>query len=171
MTVDPDAIGPPRLNRLRWAAVDTWVLTRRTLLHWSRQPVPVLLGLLFPVMTVLMLAYLFGGQMSLPGGGSYREFLLPGMFAMTMLFGIETTFAAITTDAARGVSDRFRSLPMTPSAVVAGRSAADMLPSVIGLGIMIASALVLGWRWHGTPAGVAQAVGLLLLLRFALIWA
>lgn len=171
MTLEPEAIATTRLGRLRWATVDTWILTRRTLLHWARQPAPVLLGLLFPVMTVLMFAYLFGGQMSLPGGGSYREFLLPGMFAMTMLFGIETTFAAVATDAARGITDRFRSLPMAPSAVVAGRSAADMLHSILGLGVMIACGLAVGWRWHGTLGSVALAVGLLLLLRLALIWA
>lgn len=157
-------------DRLRWAAVDSWILTRRTLLHWTRQPAPMLLGLLFPVMTVLMFAYLFGGQMSLPGGGSYREFLLPGMFAMTMLFQVETTFAAVSTDAARGVTDRFRSLPMAASAVVAGRSLADMLHSVVGLTVMVACGLLVGWRWHGTLAEAALAVGLLLLLRFALVW-
>jgi ABC transporter DrrB family efflux protein len=171
MRPEPEAIAATRLGRLRWATVDTWTLTRRTLLHWARQPAPVLLGLLFPVMTVLMFAYLFGGQMSLPGGGSYREFLLPGMFAMTMLFGIETTFAAVATDAERGITDRFRSLPMAPSAVVAGRSAADMLHSIVGLGVMIACGLAVGWRWHGTLGAVALAVGLLLLLRLALIWA
>jgi ABC-2 type transport system permease protein len=167
MTIHPEAIP----SRLRWAVADTWVLTRRTLLHWTRRPAPVLLGLLFPVMTVLMFAYLFGGQMSLPGGGSYREFLLPGMLAMTMLFGIETTFAAVTTDAARGVTDRFRSLPMASSAVVAGRSVADMLHSVAGLAVMVACGLAVGWRWHGALAGAALAVGLLLLLRLALVWA
>ena len=171
MKIEPEAMGPAVLSRLRWSAVDTWVLTRRTLLHWRGQPAPVILSLLFPVMTVLMFAYLFGGQMSLPAGGSYREFLLPGMFAITMLFGIETTFAAVIADAARGITDRFRSLPMAPFAVVAGRSAADMLQSVIGLAVMIACGLAVGWRWHGTPAGVALAVGLLLLLRLALIWA
>jgi ABC-type multidrug transport system permease subunit len=171
MTIDAEATAATLLGRLRWAVADTWVLTRRTLLHWTRQPAPVLLGLLFPVMTVLMFAYLFGGQMSLPGGVSYREFLLPGMFAMTMLFGIETTFAAVSTDAARGVTDRFRSLPMASSAVVAGRSAADMIQSVLGLAVMIGCGLAVGWRWHGTLGGAALAVGLLLLLRLALIWA
>jgi ABC-2 type transport system permease protein len=171
MTIGPEAISTALPGRLRWAAVDTWILTRRTLLHWTRRPSPVLLGLLFPVMTVLMFAYLFGGQMSVPGGGSYREFLLPGMFAMTMLFGIETTYAAVATDAARGVTDRFRSLPMASSAVIAGRSVADMLHSVAGLAVMIACGLAVGWRWHGTLGSAALAVGLLLLLRFALVWA
>src|SRR5687768_899960 len=125
------------IDRLRWAIVDAWTMTKRDLLHWARQPFQVILGLLFPVMIVLLFGYLFGGGMSLPGGGNYREFLMPGMFAMTMVFGIETTFAAVTTDAARGVTDRFRSMPMAAPAVLVGRAAADMLNSILGLAIMI----------------------------------
>jgi ABC-2 type transport system permease protein len=156
--------------RLRWAAADGWTLTRRTLHHWANQPAQVVIGLLFPIMVVLMFAYLFGGGMAVPGGGSYREFLLPGMYAMTMVFGIETTFAAISTDAARGVTDRFRSLPMSGSAVVVGRTAADLLQSVLGLAVMIGCGLAVGWRAHRGAALALAACGLLLLLRFALLW-
>src|SRR6184192_3713851 len=96
-------------DRLRWAIRDAWIITQRDLIHWIRQPVQLIVGLLFPVMVVLLFGYLFGGGMAVPGGGNYREFLMPGMFAMTMIFNIETTFASITTDAARGITDRFRS--------------------------------------------------------------
>ncbi|MEU9889051.1 ABC transporter permease [Sphaerisporangium sp. NPDC051017] len=157
-------------GRLRWALSDAWVITHRDLSHWARQPAQLVVGLLFPVMMVLMFAYLFGGGMVIPGGGDYREFLMPGMFAMTMVFGIEATFTAVSTDVSRGVTDRFRSLPMAPSAVVAGRSAADMLNSVAGLAVMIACGLAIGWRWHDGPGAALAAVGLLLLLRFALLW-
>lgn len=150
---------------------DGWILTRRTLAHWMRQPAPVILGLLFPVMTVLMFGYLFGGAMRVPGGGAYREFLMPGMYAMTMAFGLETTFTGISTDAARGITDRFRSLPIASSAVVTGRAAADMLHATLGLTVMIACGLAVGWRWHDGAARALAAVGLLLLLRFALLWA
>jgi ABC-2 type transport system permease protein len=158
------------LDRLRWAAVDGWTITRRDLDHWARQPAQVIIGLLFPIMVVLMFVYLFGGGMALPDGGSYREFLLPGMFALTMVFGIEATFAAVTTDAARGVTDRFRSMPMAGSAVVVGRSAADMLNSTVGLAIMVLCGLAVGWRWHNGAGAALLAFGLLLLLRFALLW-
>jgi ABC-type multidrug transport system permease subunit len=156
--------------RLGWVAADTWTLTRRTLLHWRGQPDQVLLTLLFPVLVVLMFGYLFGGQMVVPGGGGYREFLLPGAFALTMVFGLETTLAAVAADAARGITDRFRSLPMSASAVVTGRAVADLLHSLLGLAIMIACGLAVGWRWHAGPARALAAVGLLLLLRVALIW-
>jgi len=170
MTTTTPVIPRTRLDRLRWAVADAWTITLRDLLHWLRQPAPVVVGLLFPVMVVLLFAYLFGGAMSVPGGGDYREFLLPGMFALTMVFGIEATMVAVTSDAAKGVTDRFRSMPMAPSAVVVGRSTADMLNSTLGLAVLVACGLVVGWRWHGSLAEALLAVGLLLLLRFALLW-
>jgi ABC-type multidrug transport system permease subunit len=170
MTINAPMIPRTPIDRLRWAIIDAWTITQRDLTHWVRQPTQVIVGLLFPVMVVLMFGYLFGGGMAVPGGGNYREFLMPGMFAMTMVFGIETTFASVTTDAARGVTDRFRSMPMAPSAVVVGRSIADMLNSMLGLTVMIACGLAVGWRWHGSLGEAALAVGLLLLLRFSLLW-
>jgi ABC-2 type transport system permease protein len=152
------------LERLRWAVSDCWTMTLRDLSHWARQPGPVLVGLLFPVMMVLMFGYLFGGGMVIPGGGNYREFLLPGMFAMTMAFGIEATMVAVTTDAAKGITDRFRSMPMAPSAVVVGRAAADMLNSMLGLAVMIGCGLVVGWRWHNGFGRVVAAVAVRLAL-------
>jgi len=172
MTTDGPAVpAAPRtpLDRLRWAVADAWTMTGRDLAHWVRQPAPVLVGLLFPVMIVLMFGYLFGGAMSVPGGGSYREFLMPGMFALAMVFGLEATMVAVTTDAAKGVTDRFRSMPMAPSAVVVGRGSADLLNSALGLAVLVVCGLAIGWRWDdGTQA--LLAVGLLLLLRCSLLW-
>lgn len=158
------------LARLGWALADAWTITRRTLAHWVRQPGPVLIGWFFPVMIVLMFGGLFGGAIRVPDGGGYFEFLMPGMFTLTMLFGLEATMLGVTTDARKGVTDRFRSLPMSGSAVVLGRCLADMLNSVVALTIMIAAGLVLGWRWHNGLAAALAAVGLLLVLRFALLW-
>ena len=170
MTTDSPTLPTTPLDRLRWAVADAWTVTGRDLLHWARQPAPMVVNLLFPVLMVVMFGYLFGGAISVPGGGSYREFLLPGLFTLTMAFGIEATMIAVTTDAARGVTDRFRSMPMAPSAVVAGRSLADMLNSGLGLAVMLACGVLVGWRWHGSLGAAALAVGLLLLLRFALLW-
>lgn len=151
--------------------LDSWTLTRRTLLHWRNQPAQLALGLLFPVMVLLMFAYLFGGAMRVPGGGDYREFLLPGMFVLTMAFGLESTFQAVSTDASRGVTDRFRTMPISSAAVLTGRSVADMLGAAVGLAVLIACGLAVGWRWHHGFAGALAAVLLLLLLRCALLWA
>jgi ABC transporter DrrB family efflux protein len=158
------------MSPLGWALADGWTITRRNLTHWRRQPGQVVVGLLFPVLLVLMFAYLFGGGMTLPGGGDYREYLLPGMYALTMVFGIETTFAAVARDATRGVTDRFRSIPMARSGVVVGRSAADMLHAAAGLLVMIGCGLAVGWRWHAGAGNALLAVALLLWLRFAMLW-
>ncbi|GAB3458609.1 ABC transporter permease [Actinophytocola sediminis] len=157
-------------GRLRWAVADGWTITRRDLMHWVREPTPVIIGLLFPVMLVLIFGYLFGGAMDMPGGADYTDFLLPGMFTMTMVFGMEATMLAVNADAARGVTDRFRSMPMAPSAVVVGRCGADMLNSLAGLVVIVTCGVVMGWRAHGSPAATLGAIGLLLLLRFSMLW-
>jgi ABC-2 type transport system permease protein len=151
------------------ALADGWAITRRNLIHWTRQPGQVVVGLLFPVLLVLMFGYLLGGGMAVPGGGDYRECLLPGLFALTMLFGVETTFAAVAHDARRAVTDRFRSIPMARSGIVLGRGAADLLHAAAGLLVMILCGLAAGWRWHGGAAGAAVAVALLLWLRVAML--
>lgn len=158
------------MTALGWAVSDSWAVTRRDLIHWARRPGSVLVALLFPVLMVLMFGYLFGGGMTVPGGGDYKEYLLPGLFAMTMLFGVESTFTAVAVDAAKGVTDRFRVMPMSPSAVVAGRATADMMYSAVGLAVMLGCGAVVGWAWRGSLAAGLAAVGLLLLLRFALVW-
>jgi ABC-2 type transport system permease protein len=170
MTVTPVL---PRTIRSRagWAITDAWVITCRDLAHWRRQPGAVIANtLLFPVMIVLMFGYLLGGAMTVPGGGDYRDFLMPGMFAMTMVFGIGATLSAVSADAARGVTDRFRSMPMATSAVIAGRAAADMLNSAAALAVLTGCGFLIGWHPHRGTALALSALGLLLLLRFAFLW-
>jgi ABC-2 type transport system permease protein len=158
------------LARVTWAIADAWTITRRDLLHWQLQPGSVIMGWLFPVMIVLMFGLFFGGAIKVPENGSYFEFLMAGMFATTMLFNLENTFIAVTTDISKGVTDRFRSMPMSASAVVLGRCIADMLNSLVGLFIMVIAGLLLGWRWHAGLNAMLAAIGLLLLMRFALLW-
>ncbi|BAG19946.1 MULTISPECIES: ABC transporter permease [Streptomyces] len=153
-----------------WAVTDCWNITRRTLTHYQRHPSAVVWQLGFPILSVLLYGYVFGSAMKVPGGGDYREFLMPGMFAMTMAMGFMNTTVAVVTDAARGVVDRFRSMPMAPSAFASGRGAADLVVAAAELTILAVTALLMGWRAEGgVPAGLA-AFGLLLLLRFSLIW-
>ncbi len=170
MTVTP-VIPQTLRSRAGWAIADTWVITSRELAHWARQPGAVIANtLLFPVMIVLMFGYLLGGAITVPGGGDYRDFLMPGMFAMTMVFGIGATLAAVSADAARGVTDRFRSLPMATSAVIAGRAAADLLNSAAALAVLAGCGLAVGWHPHRGMTYALGAFGLLLLLRFGLLW-
>ena len=166
----PDRGGGGGMTALGWALADSWTIARRTLVHWRMQPGIVIFNWFFPVLMLLMFGALLGGAMDFPDGESYYELLVPGIFALAMLFGLEGTMTAVTTDAAKGVTDRFRSLPMSSAAVVIGRCIADMLDSAVTLLVLVATGLALGWRWHeGVPSALA-AFGLLLLLRFALLW-
>ncbi|MFD4235898.1 ABC transporter permease [Streptomyces sp. NPDC058542] len=165
-TTAPGPGGAPA--RFGWALADSWTMTRRELAHWARQPVAVLVNLVFPVMLLLMFTYLVGGGRGVDGDPT--EFLVPGMLALTMAFGLESTMLAVTQDLGKGVIDRFRSMPMVPGAVLVGRSAADMLQSTAALAVMTGVGYAVGWRWHHGAAAALGAFGLLLLLRFAMLW-
>ncbi|MFF9402844.1 ABC transporter permease [Streptomyces sp. NPDC014744] len=167
--VEPQAWGPAR-GRFHWALADSWNVARRTLTHYRRQPLAIVWQLGFPILSVLLYGYVFGSAMKVPGGGDYREFLMPGMFATTMALGFMNTAVAMVTDVGKGVVDRFRSMPMAPSAVCAGRGLADLLVAAAELAILVATALAIGWRAGDGPASAVGAFGLLLLLRFSLIW-
>ena len=138
------------------------------------EPAEVFLGLLIPIMMIFAFGYVLGSAMTVPGaepgGGGYREFLVPGMFVMTMLYGVASTATGVALDAEKGVIDRFRSMPMAPSAVVTGRSVADMLRALADVVLLVSCGLLVGWQWHNGFGQALAAVGLLLLLRLALIW-
>ncbi|MFJ1846733.1 MULTISPECIES: ABC transporter permease [unclassified Streptomyces] len=156
------------MSTMSWAVSDSWTMTRRELAHWARQPVRIVVGLVFPVMLLLMFNYLVGGGQGVDG--DHTEFLVPGMLALTMAFGLESTMLAVTQDLNKGVVDRFRAMPMVSGSVLVGRSAADMLQSAAGLAVMTGVGYAVGWRRHHGPAAALGAVGLLLLLRFAMLW-
>lgn len=147
---------------------DCWTMTRRELAHWARQPIVMVVGLAFPIMMLLMFGYLVGGGRGIEG--DYVDFLVPGMLTLTMVFGLEATMTAVTQDLNKGVIDRFRSMPMADGAVLVGRSAADMLQSAAGLLLMVGVGYAIGWRAHGGVGASVGALGLLLLLRFAMLW-
>lgn len=157
-------------ERLRWGVTDAWVVTKRDLTHWIRRPSQIISGLMFPIMSVLLFGYVFGSAMQVPGGGNYREFLMPGMFGQAMMFGAAVTMTAMVTDSERGITSRFRSMPMARSGVVVGRSLADMLNSALDLIVLVLCGLIVGWQWNGSFIAMLAALGLLLLLRFAMIW-
>lgn len=156
-----------------WALSDTWVVARRHLLRMSRRPDELLGTLLIPVMAIAMFGFVFGdalgAAMTVPGT-EYREFLLPGLLALTMAFGIGNTTISVAADVRGGVVDRMRSMPMSSVAVLAGRCLADLLTALVELAILIGLGLLLGWQWHGGLVAGLAAIGLLLLLRLALSW-
>jgi ABC-2 type transport system permease protein len=152
-----------------WLLTDSATLTRRYLTHLRHQPAELAGAIGFPILMVLMFAFLLGGMMDVPGG-DYRQALLPGLFTMTMLFGLSATMVAVVTDAQRGITDRFRSMPMSHAAVLVGRATADMVTSAVALAVLLLVGVAVGWRASGGPGAALAAVGLLLLLRFALLW-
>ncbi|MCT2587181.1 ABC transporter permease [Actinophytocola sp. S1-96] len=121
---------------------------------------------------VLMFVYVFGSAMNIDGTGSHEQyvrFAMPGLFTMVMSFGCMSTAWAMAFNKERGFIDRFRSMPMAPSAVVTGRGVSDTVQSLLDLTVIVVVAHVVGWRAETVPAAIG-AFGLLLLLRFALIW-
>jgi ABC-2 type transport system permease protein len=163
---------PPEPAPRRWYGTlrEGWLIAQRDVAQWVREPQMILWGLLMPIVFVILFAYVLGSGIIVPGGGSYQEFLMPGMFAQTMAFGIGETLAAVQADTAKGVTDRFRSLPIAPSAVVLGRCLANVLYSAASLALLVGCGLAVGWRPRGGLADAAAAIGLLLLLRIAFLW-
>ena len=147
-----------------------WVITQRDLAHWVRQPWTPIFGLLFTIMLLLVFGFLFGGAITVPGGGDYITFLLPGMLALSMMFGVDATTTAMANDARKGITDRFRSMPIGSASVSLGRVGADMASSAVELVVLLAGGLLIGWRITSDPASAALAVLLLLFLRFAVLW-
>ncbi|MGI3203269.1 ABC transporter permease [Streptomyces sp. GLT-R25] len=167
--VTPDSSAQGDHGRAYWALADCWNVVRRGLTHYQRQPINIAWQLGFPILSVLLYGYVFGSAMQVPGGGDYRDFLMPGMFVMTMAFGFINTATLVVYDSTKGVIDRFRSMPMAPSAVVAGRGVTDLIVACAELTILMLTAVAMGWRPDG-GFGFLGAFALLLWLRFALIW-
>ena len=122
-----------------------------------------------PIMFVLLFAYVFGGAIPVEGV-NYREYLMAGIFAQTMAFACAPASVGLADDMQKGLIDRFRSLPMARSGVIGGRVVADMSNQVIVLVIMMVCGVIVGWRFHNGVLQFLAAVGLLLLLAFAMLW-
>jgi ABC-2 type transport system permease protein len=157
------------MSALLEATADAAVITKRNLIKIKRVPDLLVFTTLSPIMFVLLFAYVFGNAIDVPGVG-YREFLIAGIFAQTVVFGATFTGYSIAEDLQKGVIDRFRSLPMAPSAVLFGRTLADVATNVISLTVMGITGLVVGWRIH---TSVFEALGgflLLLVFAYAVSW-
>ncbi|MRK02150.1 MULTISPECIES: ABC transporter permease [Aeromicrobium] len=146
-------------------ATDGWVVAKRNLIKIIRVPEILVFVLISPIMFVLLFAYVFGGAIDPGDGVNYREFLIGGIFAQTVVFGATFTGAGLAEDMQKGIIDRFRSLPMSRSAVLVGRTTSDIVYNVLSLIIMALTGLLVGWRMR---EGVLDALaGFLLLLVFA----
>ena len=164
------AVGQPG-SRVIWAIKDTWVLARRSVARIAREPEQLSDVTIQPVIFVLLFAYVFGSAIHLPGGGGYHQYLVSGRFGMVMAGSAPGTAVGLTTDMSAGLIDRFRSLPIARSAVLAGRTLADLITQVLGIVVLTATGLAIGWRAQNGMADALAAIGLSLLFAYAMTWA
>ncbi|WP_328326088.1 ABC transporter permease [Kribbella sp. NBC_00382] len=141
----------------------------RNLLHIRRMPEMLLDVTIQPVMFVLLFAYVFGGSIDVPGT-SYREFLLPGIMAQTIIFSSAIVAIGLTSDLEKGIVDRLKSLPISRSSVLVGRSLSSLIHSGIGIVVMSATGLLIGWRIRDGLVNGVLGYLLLLLFGFSMIW-
>jgi ABC-2 type transport system permease protein len=157
------------MNALLFAVTDGITIARRNVLRIRR--VPDLLGfvVLTPITLVLLLAYVFGSSITVPGI-PYREFLLPGIFVQSVVYSATITGQGLVMDLRSGIIDRYRSLPMSPTALLLGRTVSDMLTACVSLVVMALTGLAAGWRIHTPPQQAALGFALLLLFAYAMSW-
>jgi len=162
----------PSVRELRSALSDTAVITTRNLRHFIREPELLVFSTLQPVMFVVLFVYVFGGAVgqSLPPGVSYVNYLLPGIFVQSVTFRASQTAVGLSEDLRRGVIDRFRSMPITRSAVLLGRTLADLVRNVLIIALMIVVAYPIGFRFEGGLLNALASVGLVAAFGFALSW-
>ncbi|RHA40486.1 ABC transporter permease [Cellulomonas rhizosphaerae] len=152
---------------------DAYVVAKRNLIKIKRVPDLLVFTTLSPIMFVLLFAYVFGGAIDVPGGTdpkAYREFLMAGIFAQTVIFGATITGAGLAEDIKKGIIDRFRSLPMAPSAVLTGRTMSDVVNNVLVLIVMALTGLLVGWAIHSSFGEAAAGFLLLLVFAYAISW-
>ncbi|HKX74603.1 MAG TPA: ABC transporter permease, partial [Acidimicrobiia bacterium] len=157
------------MSQLMWVAADGLTVAQRNLIKIKRVPELLVWVLMSPIMFVLLFAYVFGGSIEVPGV-NYREFLIAGIFAQTVVFGATYTGASLAEDMQKGIIDRFRSLPMTRSAVLVGRTASDVFYNVLSIVIMAGTGLLVGWRIRTSVWEALAGFALLLLFSYAFSW-
>ena len=148
---------------------DGWVTTKRNLLKIKRVPDILVFTLIQPIMFVLLFTYVYGGVIEIPGS-SYAEFLMAGIFAQTVVFGSTYSGSAMAQDLKDGIIDRFRTLPMSPAAVLVGRTNGDMFINASSMVVMMVTGFIVGWRVRSSFLEAVLAVVLLLLFAYSFSW-
>ena len=149
---------------------DTLVLAERNLVRLPRNPDMLLAFTVQPIMFVLLFAYVFGGAIATPGYDDYIDFLIPGMIVQQIAFGGFATALGLAEDMTKGLIDRFRSLPTARASVLAGRTLADIATNLLSIAILLATGLIIGFRFDATVPEIAAGIALLLLFGYAFSW-
>jgi ABC-2 type transport system permease protein len=168
---DLAADGPAtELHPPRGVLHDVWVVARRGLTHMKRQPEQLTDATIQPIMFVALFGYVFGGAIDVPGGGNYREFLMGGIMAQTIIFTAFGVAMSIANDRKNQAVDRFRSLPIAKGAVLGGHAVANLIKSFLPIAIMSLTGLVVGWRIRGSIVDAVAGYLLMVAFAFAMIW-
>ena len=149
---------------------DIWAMTRRNLVHISREPMQLSDVTIQPLLFTVLFVYIFGGAIPLPGGGSYVDYLLAGLLALNLVTSTMGTAVGLSTDLHEGMIDRFRALPMWRSAVLVGRSMADLLTSFLCALIVALTGLAVGWRPGSSYISIVGGFALVLFFAYAVSW-
>jgi ABC transporter DrrB family efflux protein len=158
--------------RFGWLITDSIAVSRRHLLKITRVPESLFFALIQPVMFVLLFAFVFGGAIDVGPGGAqaYREYLIPGILAQTVMFAVAGITVGITEHASKGIMDRFRSLPMRPGAVLTGHTLASLLQNILVITILSVTGLAVGWRIHNGFSDAALAYLMFATFAYAITW-
>jgi ABC transporter DrrB family efflux protein len=157
------------MNQVALAFADSGVVAKRNLIKIKRIPELLIWTLMSPIMFVVLFGYVFGGSIEIPGM-DYREYLIAGVFVQTVIFGSTYTGAGLAEDMTKGIIDRFRSLPMSRSAVLAGRTASDIAYNSASILVMSLTGLLVGWRIRTDALDAIGGFLLLLLFAYAFSW-
>jgi ABC transporter DrrB family efflux protein len=159
----------PRRSKLAWATADSLAVARRNIIGLTRRPQLLAFATIQPVLFVLMFRYVFGGSIHVPGV-SYTNYLMAGIFVQTVMFGAQNTAIGMAEDLRNGLIERFRSLVMARSAVLAGRVLADAVRNLFVIVLMLGVGYLVGFRLRTNAAALLAATGVLLLFGFAISW-
>jgi ABC-2 type transport system permease protein/oleandomycin transport system permease protein len=168
-SLEPEVVASAPTRTLRRFFTDVLVVAERNLISYVRVPETLYFSSIQPIMFVLLFRYVFGGAIAVPGR-SYVDFLIPGIFVQTVAFGSIGTAVGLAEDLRKGFIERFRSLPMARSAVLAGRTVADLCRNILVVVIITVVGTLVGFRIHTSPLAFLGAVGVLLLFAYALSW-
>jgi ABC-2 type transport system permease protein len=168
-TTSPQAL-PVASEGILWLLRDAWSEAVRHLRAMPRSPELILYAVVQPIMFVLLFVYVFGGSLVVPGYDDYKQYLVPGVFAQTALWGSAFTGVGVAEDRTSGLVDRLRSLPIAPSSVLVGRTISDLVRNTLTFVVMFVVAWMVGFQFLGSVGEVALATALLFAFSYAFSW-
>src|SRR5580704_11366526 len=163
-------VSTPVSSRLLGPLANIWAMARRNLVHISREPMQLSDVTIQPVLFTFLFVFIFGGAIPIPGGGTYKDYLLAGILALNLVTSVMGTAVGLSTDLHEGMIDRFRALPMWRPAVLVGRSVADFMTSCLCALIVGLTGLLVGWRTDASMLAIIGGFLIVLFFAYSLTW-